>query len=923
MKFGKTLQAEAVLEWSTQYVDYKGLKGKLKAVKKSRHNNYENETSATATLRNSNEIQSIDEKEDNNVAASSNPHVPKRFSFTSQHAMSVAESTGSFLNKASAKLMGWKGNRTSFTSSKHKPQPTVLTSLEQLIEQSNPAEHAFFSALNLEITKTTLFYELKEKEAINRLESIKQQYKSLPPKFTKSRKRHTSNTDNSNINDKIHNYEYNDNNNTNSPGERLSISKDLKLKDARKRIKKALFELYRGAELLRNYRNLNRLAFIKILKKFDKIRDINARELYMPKIKSQMKLTNLNKVIREAENFYSKHFEEGSRRRAIKKLRTPYKTNDTHYSSVCKIGLYLGMSLPFLLWIISLALSNSQTVYLQFSNFSLNNDTINKKLENIEHIQDLEYNKANLLIIYSGIGLIIDLAILIGINMYVWSRARINYKLIFGFNPHDNLDYRQYMEIPSLLFLIFCVTMFLNFENQNLFQINVAIYSRVMLALIIFIVIMPFKIFYYNARRWFTLTILRIFGSPFTSVKFREFFICDELTSLSYSLVTLLILTCDCSESCNEQICTSHLSYFSPLLASIPALLRALQCTRRFYDTRKNVHMTNFGKYMSVINAIWMLFLYRRSGGKYKAIWVISQSIYSLYTSYWDACMDWQLFQKNSSNPFLRENLAFKKKWVYYFAIISNCTLRWSWILIFFANKNSINIITFVIAFGEMLRRWQWNFIRVEHEHTLNCRDFRAINDIQLPFGCSPPSNKIIGNDLSGVIIDDNSSKDISKDIIEGETTQIRKSFKTNIQNFFTHMRNSRYIQSGYKDFEADQYEYDEYYDDEYDDDDDEDEYEKHGYEEYVNEFDDEEDSEEYDYDENDYEENDYEENDYDENDYDENDYDEDDYDENDEDGVNEVYVIGNETDPNYPRVNYRRNIPSHLSRSVPMFEED
>src|SRR5947208_13369411 len=96
-------------------------------------------------------------------------------------------------------------------------------------------------------------------------------------------------------------------------------------------------------------------------------------------------------------------------------------------------------------------------------------------------------------------------------------------------------------------------------------------------------------------------------------------------------------------------------------------------------------------------------YLHTSGGDKRKIIWIISQSIYSSYTSYWDVCMDWQLFQKNSSNPFLREHLAYKKKWFYYFAIISNSILRWSWTIIPFTNNDS-NIILFVIAFGEMLR---------------------------------------------------------------------------------------------------------------------------------------------------------------------------------------------------------------------------
>lgn len=96
---------------------------------------------------------------------------------------------------------------------------------------------------------TLLFIIVKEKEALKRFEHIKQQYEALvKSKSAKPEKRLTSDTDKSN-----------------------QPRRDAGHKDAKKKIKKALFELYRGAELLKKYRKINHLAFLKIIKQFDKV----------------------------------------------------------------------------------------------------------------------------------------------------------------------------------------------------------------------------------------------------------------------------------------------------------------------------------------------------------------------------------------------------------------------------------------------------------------------------------------------------------------------------------------------------------------------------------------------------------------------------------------------------------------------------
>ena len=39
-----------------------------------------------------------------------------------------------------------------------------------------------------------------------------------------------------------------------------------------------------------------------------------------------------------------------------------------------------------------------------------------------------------------------------------------------------------------------------------------------------------------------------------------------------------------------------------------------------------------------------------------------------------------------------------------------------------------------MLSLAEAIRRFQWNFFRMENEHVNNCGQFRAVKDIPLPF---------------------------------------------------------------------------------------------------------------------------------------------------------------------------------------------
>ncbi|CAJ0763904.1 8381_t:CDS:10, partial [Entrophospora sp. SA101] len=192
-----------------------------------------------------------------------------------------------------------------------------LISVETLFDQVTKEEQDFFLALEEELLKI-----LKEKETLNRWETLKECYQDIQEQVASKQRK-----------------------------------QEAKCKRA---VKKAILEFYRGVELLRNYQVLNKTGFAKILKKYDKISSLNGTEVYMPRVISCnfSKSNVVNDLIKEAENFYIDKFEGGLRRQAMKKLRLPNKQT-TYHSVSSRVGMNIGLSIPILFKSLVLAKSNS------------------------------------------------------------------------------------------------------------------------------------------------------------------------------------------------------------------------------------------------------------------------------------------------------------------------------------------------------------------------------------------------------------------------------------------------------------------------------------------------------------------------------------------------------------------------------------
>ncbi|VDP11108.1 unnamed protein product [Soboliphyme baturini] len=490
-------------------------------------------------------------------------------------------------------------------------------------------------------------------------------------------------------------------------------------------LKNAFSEFYLSLVLLQNYQQLNATGFRKILKKHDKVlQTTKGSEWRMNNVESALFFLNkdIDKLIELTENAFTTRLEKGDRQAAMKRLRVAPFSETQQPLTTFLLGFYLGC------FVVLLCL-----MFLSIALFVIPGEPRWVAVR-----------------LFRGFFILFVNIFLMGVNMYGWQRNGVNHVLIFEIDPRRHLTYQKLLEISTMFLMVWALCI-LGYLYAVKIGTSPLIFPLILMSFFIAWTFNPFNVFARSSRYWLLRHLYNCFTSPFHQVTFPDFWLADQMNSLVTLFLDFEYFCCFyCSEvdySHGMQIilmrnvnftvgnvtiskesswgvhpsnyrldrCSSNDYGIRPVISLLPALIRFLQCLRRYSDSRSAFpHLVNAGKYsitffVVIFGALNTLHKqkYHLSNahmyGPFFYLWIIANVVSFCYTYTWDITMDWGLLDRNCGKNNLGD----------------------AWL-------TEADVLLSVTAPLECFRRFVWNYFRLENEHLNNCGQFRAVRDISL-----------------------------------------------------------------------------------------------------------------------------------------------------------------------------------------------
>ncbi|CAO2209239.1 unnamed protein product [Urochloa humidicola] len=522
-----------------------------------------------------------------------------------------------------------------------------------------------------------------------------------------------------------------------------SISK-TKLRHAEKMIRGAFVELYKGLGYLATYRNLNMMAFVKILKKFEKITGKQVLSVYLKVVETSYfnSSDEVLKLMDEVEAIFVGHFAGGNRRKAMGYLK-PAQRKDSHAATFFT-GLATGCLAALLVGYCVTA--RAAGLYLLHSGGGAGGGGGG---EAARRYMETAYP------VVSMFALLFLHLLLYGCDMVAWRACRVNYGFIFQPSPAGGSGGGGGGELRPRDAFLACAASMAAVAGAMFAHLALVLRGGggggggqaipgFLLLVFLLLLFCPLNVAYRSSRFRFLRILRNIVLAPLYKVVMVDFFMADQLCSQVPMLRTMEYLACYyISGSYRTQdygycVTTKHIRDLAYAVSFLPYYWRAMQCARRWFDEGDTSHLVNLGKYVSAMLAAGAKVAYEKDESLASLTLLVAvSSTATVYQLYWDFVKDWGLLQPNSKNPWLRNDLILKRKSVYYLSMGLNLVLRLAWLqTVIHPNFGSLDsrVTSFFLAALEVIRRGHWNFYRLENEHLNNAGKFRAVKTVPLPF---------------------------------------------------------------------------------------------------------------------------------------------------------------------------------------------
>eukprot|EP01105_Mastigella_eilhardi_P016381 TRINITY_DN3740_c0_g1_i1.p1 TRINITY_DN3740_c0_g1~~TRINITY_DN3740_c0_g1_i1.p1 ORF type:complete len:450 (-),score=113.83 TRINITY_DN3740_c0_g1_i1:772-2070(-) len=201
--------------------------------------------------------------------------------------------------------------------------------------------------------------------------------------------------------------------------------------EAKATLRRAFVEFYRGLMLLRNYCQLNVEGFARVTTQYDRKLASHVGDRYLTSKTANFKFWRqeaLTTLIEECEHVFATAFEGSSHKRACFVLRNKFGQEDW---LTFRLGMLTGIGVPLLTAAIFLSVIMENPLP--------------------------ERDSQAIFIVFRMVALVLCLLWFWGIDMFVWTKFRVNYVFIFDFDTRQQLTFKQVFEFATLFSLVWLV----------------------------------------------------------------------------------------------------------------------------------------------------------------------------------------------------------------------------------------------------------------------------------------------------------------------------------------------------------------------------------------------------------------------------------------------------------------------------------